>query len=336
MKHHHLRLSNLKEWLDLLSESHEGQIKLINLFYCHEQKLVSQNIIRSFISDSISLKVTIPEVAISNFDLVCGKNDDYFALISVKPSSMKGALILSTIYNSYVFHRYILGRPKTMVKSVLPPEPNSHDTYDEQQYCDAIAKITLEKNWFKETGSLGKPFPDPRHVWFTYESELKKVVKADSSPFNKATKTRDALGLIETRDNTYLLSIQFLSNELSKLKYLRMARPGFADQGNRRFAIYLDNAPKTIYKNIWGLTVHLGKLNSLRPKDINGVPERICSAIPLTDIGDKIKVEPIGWVIGDRGENVGMDDDSTFIKHLCSSYTFDTIKDKLITFADKP
>ncbi len=205
-----LSLRDLDHWLDLLSGSHVGMIKLINLFLSLEQKLVSQEILRSFLVDCISLGANTIDDALADFDRVCELDDCYCALCRADPLSIGGNSILLTSMDSYIFHEHILGRPKTKVKLVLPFAPNSHDDADERAYRKALAQLTSYADWYEEAGTLGKPFPDAKYVWFTNLEYLKQELIADHSNANESTKVRDALGLINQGDDTYLLALQFL------------------------------------------------------------------------------------------------------------------------------
>lgn len=67
------------------------------------------------------------------------------------------------------------------------------------------------------------------------------------------------------------------------------------------------------------------------PQKINGLPERICSPIPLSHIGDTLQIRPLGWVdVTDDPE------DDTFITQLLGADTFEKIKGKLLAIATQP
>lgn len=331
-----LSANKLEEWLDRLSGSSEGTINLINIFLSQKHKLVKQSLLRCFLADCVSLGAKTVDDAFIGFVNICVRDDKYFALSRVDPSSISATSILATTMNSITFHQSILGRPKTKVKSVLPFAPKSHDVIDEKAYRDALLKITSTGEWLNTAGTLGLPFPDPKYVWFTHVSLLEAEIRADRRTITEATKIRDALGLITTTDNTYLLSIQFAAGDLRTISNLKMAQPGFADQGNKRFVVYLNRTAEGVYRDKWGLTVHLGKLRERPPQAINGVPERVCSAIPLSHIKDSINVRPLGWVVGNRGEEVGIDDDITFINRISGRSNPASIKIQVLRNANKP
>jgi hypothetical protein len=215
-------------------------------------------------------------------------------------------------------------------------EPKSHASADEKAYSTRLERITSRTGWYNETGYLGKPVPDPHHVWFTDVDYVDSEVRVDASTSTRATKARDALGLIDTKDNMYLLSLRFAADRLQPIPGVTMARPGFADRGTRRFAVYLGETGEPVYGKKWGLTVHLGKFKAGPKRPIDGVPERICLAIPLSSIGDSIKVEPLGWAEGTRGEAAGLDDDEAFANRLRGRLKLASIKRRLLTIASKP
>lgn len=116
-----------------------------------------------------------------------------------------------------------------------------------------------------------------------------------------------------------------------------MARPVFADNGNRRFVIHLTGKrAKSIYSRGWGITVHLGRLTKKPTGVTAGLPERICSPIPVDKINGSIKVEPLGWVVGSRGDQIGLDDDPTFVNRALGSKKLENMKLHLLKYANAP
>lgn len=327
---------HLKIWLDHLIGSDGGTIKLINLFLSWKHNLAKPNLLRSFLADCTSLGATTVDEALAHFDQVCRRDDTFFALSHVDPSSISATSTLSTAMAAPTFHQHILGRPKTKVKPVLPLEPKPGDDASERAYRNALARVTSRKGWYNPTGTLGKPFPDPRHVWITELAYLDTEIKADPNSDTEATKVRDALGLVDTRENTYLLSVRFSAAHLHGLKGLKMSRPGFADQGSKRFAVYLGKTAESAYRGHWGMTTHLGKLKAKRRQAINGVPERVCAPIPLPSVAHSMTIMPLGWVLSSRGEEAGVDDDKAFIGRLSGRRKVASIKRQLFTLANKP
>jgi type I restriction-modification system DNA methylase subunit len=256
---------------------------------------------------------------------------------------MDNMVILTTTMNSLTFHQHIINHlslPST-VKTVLPLKPLSRDPDDEKTYRDLLEELISSSGWYKPTGSLGKPYPFPIVVWLSKKSYVDTEVGYAWDPSFVATKVRDILGLVDTKKDTYLLSIQFKADKLKSivpnLTNFKFARPLFADNGNRRFAVYLDNTiAKNVYKDEWGLTVNLDKLRTKAALDINGAPERISSSIPLSHIGDSLNVEAVGWVNEDRGTNVAVDDDRAYVDRLLDGWTLANIKTHLLTIANKP
>lgn len=326
-----LSASELSVWIDLLTDSKEGQIKVINLFQSLILDLVEENALSSFIKDCLSLRPTTTDAALNGFKYICENDTRYFALNRVYPASINSTTRLATTMNSLTFHRYVLGRPKSVVKNVLPAKPRSRSSNDEIDYRRKLQRITSNSKWYNNTGLLGKPFPDPKHVWFTDVNYIDDEIQANDSSVTEATKVRDALGLIDMKDDHYLLSLQLLADHLHILVDLQMARPIFSDGGNRRFAVYINTDAENIYKDNWGQTVHLEKLRERPPQKINGLPERICSPISLSYIGDSLQVRPLGWV------DVTHDaDDETFIDQLLGIETLENIKHKLLRIASIP
>jgi len=340
-KRRDLSSSELANWLDLLSGSDEGTIKLINMFLSYHYKFIRKGRMLSFLADCVSLGASTAVNALMGFNHICGRDNTYFAVLSADPLAMSGRLMLVTTMRSDTFHRYILGRPKTKVKRpIMLPQPKSRDVADEMAFRNALSRETSHIGWYNDKGTLGKPAPDPCHVWFVSKRQLDATMRVDSRNNPVATKARDVLGLINHRSGTYLLSVQFSATQLHTnfhdLRGFRMARPSFSDNGNRRFAVYLNKAAESAYLDKWGMTVHLGKLATKPHRSINGVRERVCSPLPLKLIGGMIEVKPLGWVVSTRGEKIGVDDDKAFIEQLRGSWALPEIKRLLIAIANAP
>lgn len=331
------RLSSrqLAQWLGLLTGTTEGTIKLVNLYLSETHQLVSKSKVRSFLADCVSLNAMTADSALDHFIHVCDRDDKYFALFRVTRQSIAASSVLGTAMGAPTFHQFLLGRPKTRVKQVIPIAPKTPgDAHQENIYRVALANATSHRGWHQPTSALGKPHPDPRRVWFTDVSRLLAAMAVHPAKVSEATKVRDTLGLIDTKGNSYLLLIQFAARSLPLQKKLKIARPAFADQGNRRFAVYLGKAAECEYRRKWGVTVHLGKLNGATKSTVHGVPERVCSPVSISTIIDSVKVMPLGWVQGTRGHQAGVDDDPIFIKRLCGRRSLESMKKQLLLHAD--
>lgn len=333
-----LSKNRLDAWLSHLSASDEGKLALINLFLSVKHFPLNKAKTLSFLLDCTSRDSVSADQALERFKAVCNKNKKYFALYPVKASTIAADTTLSTAMAAFPFHEYIVGRSKTLFKTVMPLEPRvPGDAIEESKYRSALARATSKPDWHKDNSYLGKPFPDPRHVWFTEQAILESEIKSDASKNGEATNIRDALGLIDMKGNTYALSVQFSAGQLHGLRGVKMARPVFADNGNRRFVSHLTvRKAKSIYSRDWGITVHLGRLTNKPTGVTAGVPERICSPIPLDKIGGSIKVEPLGWVVGDRGNQIGLDDNSTFVNRVLGRKKLENMKLHLLKYATAP
>lgn len=318
-----LRLSELTSWLDLLLESTKGQICAINLYQTYRRRLAGKDIIQIFIKACISQNPTTGNDALNGFKNICQSDSRFFALNQINPKSIHGTISLSTSMNSISFHQFILGRPRTIVRPVLPVKPRSPIRVDEDDYKNQLYRVTSKINWYNEHGSLGKPFPNPSHVWLADSDLVEQEIHTSPGGNTDGTKVRDALGLIDTMGNTYLLYIKFSASHLHKLIDFQIGRPVFSDNGNSRFAVYINTDAEPIYRDGWGQTVNLSKLRK-RLSKINGVPERVCSPIMLSQIGAALSVIPIGWV-----NDVTDADDETFINLLLGAETIDDIKQGL-------
>lgn len=251
-----LSKGELSAWIDTLFKSTEGKIKVINLYQSLRLDLVKKTVLCSFIRECLSLGRASADEALNGFDDICRKDNSYFALNRVDPKSIKDTVILATTMNSLTFHQFVVGRPKSVVKSTLPNQPKSRDDDDVNEYLKLLTKIISYDRWYNNSGTLGKPFPKPSHVWFTYADSIDKEITINTRSTTNATKIRDALGLIDTKDVHYLLLLRFPAAYLHTVAELQMARPIFSDNGNRRFAVYINTDAEGIYKDKWGQTIH--------------------------------------------------------------------------------
>lgn len=332
-----LSKSRLDAWLSYLSANDEGKLALINLFLSVKYLPLNKAKILSFLQDCTCRDCVSADQALERFNVLCKKNKKYFALYPVKASTIAADTTLSTTMAAFAFHEYIVRRSTKLVKTLLPLPRVPGDPIEESTYQLALSRATSKPDWYKAGSCLGKTFPDPKLVWFTEQAILESEIKSDASKNGDATNIRDALGLIDMKGNTYALSVRFSAGQLHGLRGIKMARPVFADNGNRRFVPHLtDKKAKSIYSRDWGITVHLGRLTK-KPKGITaGVPERICLPIPVEKIGGSIKVEPLGWVVGDRGNKMGIDDDPTFVNRVLGRKKLDNMKLHLLKYANSP
>lgn len=326
----------LGAWLDLLEGTPEGTIKLVNMFRCLEHSLTTASKLRGFLGDCVTLGATTSADALAHCCEICDRNDRYFALKKVNLSGGPADTALGTSMGASTFHRFLLERPTSIVKRVVPVEPkNPHDPLEEVAYGRALASATSRANWFKASSTLGKPHPNTKRMWFAEVDRLEAQVKSDGATETDATKARDALGLVDMCGDTYLLSVRFPTQAIQACKGIKVARPAFGDQGNRRFAVYLGKGAEGDYRRGWGVTVHLGRLLASK-RTIAGVPERVCSPVAVSQIAGSIRVVPLGWVDGQRGTPGGVDSDDEFIKRLRGRTRLSTMKDKLLGLSTVP
>jgi len=340
-----LSAKQLEGWLDLLCGTNEGAIRLINVFLSYKHELMGKELLHSFFADCIARGATTPENASDDFEYICATESEYSAQLSADPLAIPKDEVLVNTIKSTIFVQYILNRAKSSTVSSVMPAPKSSDPSDEEDYKESISKATSRMGWYKDKSTLGSPFiypPSkasfscPRYVWLSRGSHVDKKCAEDTRVISIATKIRDVLGLVHIMDGVYLLSLSFPAEELHLISGLRMARPSSTDMGNRRFAVYLNKAAEPIYKEMWGVTVHLGRIDDKPRNRINGVPERICSPIQLTDIGSSITVNPLGWVEGSRGATSGIDDDDVYISRLIGRHKLGSIKRNLKGIANHP
>lgn len=284
------------------------------------------------------MRATTASEVEDNFDKVCNERDTYFGLRTLEPKSIDADVLLCTTMRAFAFHEYVLGRPKSVksvtkrVALIAPKFP--HNPTEDKKYRDKLAREARDPNWYNSSQSLGKPYNNPIFVWITKARELESAVGSSRGTSTQATAARDALGLIATKKDTYLVTVKFQAGCLHGINGLKMVRPAFAHKGNSRFAVRLPSTPIANYAQNWGMTAHLAKMAN-EEKTIHGVPERVCLPIPLAHLHGTIKPEPLGWVETSRG-NSKTDNDVAFVRRLLGRRTLPSIKKQLLTLANKP
>lgn len=324
-----LSKTELQQLMNLLADSEEGRIRLVNLFISKTRRLVNVKTLRSFLIDCISQYPANAFEAVQSFQNVCYRDNKYSMILEIEVSKIDTTITLATIIDSWTFLEHYVGRPRTTTVSVFPGKPRSRLDRDEELYRIALERLLLKREWYDVTGSLGR-----RKVWFTDESNLMTEFDKEPPGTTDATKARDILGLIHFLDDSYLLIITLSVAELVKVGDVRIARPSVADGGNSRFAAYLKFVPRSIYDSNWGATVNLRKLRT--EDEFYGAPERLCSPIPLSSIGDAIDVEALGWVVGSRGHEIGIDDNESFQRKLSDGKELRYIQHEMLKLANAP
>jgi hypothetical protein len=313
----------LEVWLTDLSNSETGRICLVNMFLCLQQKLVHEDQFRAFIHSCL-----LSALPISNEDIfhtVCRQHDGkrvvFFGLAPINKSDMNANDLYSTTVTTSVFHHYLLAKshqaaPYGLITRVLNYMPQTLE--DEEEYADMLTLVTAKPDWAEPGASLGKSFPFPSHCWFTLKTST-SYPSVGTSLESLATKARDVLGLIHRNEGECLLEVSFTAEWLESLVGLILARPTFADCGNRRFAA-VQTGPEYSANNsgAWGTTVNLAKLAN-QDRDVCGVPERVCSPIPIQP--KTMNVLFLGKILGLRGLGAGIDDDAAFEARLRGSFT---------------
>ena len=99
----------LKSWLNLLSsDSDEGTIKLINIYFSYKQKLLKPNILRSFFKECVSFRAENKEKANLDFNSICYDKECYFGLCGLTPTLINGTSTFASTMNSVQFKSLVI------------------------------------------------------------------------------------------------------------------------------------------------------------------------------------------------------------------------------------
>jgi hypothetical protein len=215
----------------------------------------------------------------------------------------------------------------------LPEEPEWTHKADISYRKDLhrLTSTSTSGAWWRSGSEMGRPIGNPQVVWLTDRASVWSVVGRIGVGTERATRTRDALGLLHYQRGAYLVQMRIPVACLFGLSGFEAGRPAIAGLPNDRFAAYLsDSDSNRAYLRDLGMTVHLEKLANRRRGDVNGVPERISIPLPMDGIGPEVKVRALGRVVWDRGTSIGVDDHPSFEKLLRGKDDMDAIIDALM------
>lgn len=305
-----------------LADTPRGTICLVNMFLCWRNGIATRSQLRDFVSSCLARPATDPEQV---FEEVCrlenGTSVVFFGFSPVPNGELRRDKCLSSTIKSDNFHRYLLSRsyktpPPGTAWSILHQTPQT--ALEEDEYVQALETLLATGGWFDTNASLGKPFPRPMYCWFTSTATLQQHYSKADPAETKATRTRDALGLIDSKDGECRLDVQFTAASLEAISGIIVARPSFADRGNARFAAHQRTRKAKLYHaRQWGTTVDLKKFAEGNT-DITGLPERVSTALPISSL-ENLEIKYLGRVSGSRGILRGVDDDSAFEAKLRGS-----------------
>jgi len=184
----------------------------------------------------------------------------------------------------------------------LEPTPRRGEEDRYQEVLEAVNdKIREDPNMIEASATLGYDVPVRSLLGLAWITSEDKITSIGSS----GDKIRDALGLIDSKPDTFHVVVVFDSINLGAHP---IARPTFADGGNTRFRVVPDEpAPRD-----WGITVDLGKF-ATGEAIVDGLPERVIPPISLRTITPEFRA--VGWVTTTRG-TMANDSDAMFVQRL--------------------
>ncbi|MBF0371292.1 MAG: hypothetical protein HQL52_17730 [Magnetococcales bacterium] len=126
-----------------------------------------------------------------------------------------------------------------------------------------------------------------------------------------ADRARDVLGLIDNGSGDALLAVHLPSRAVING---RGKRPTVGDGGNDRFRIRADHSSHRTQAH-WGFTVDLEAL-ARGNGALDGYREWVCESLPTSDVGGRVKIEPLGVVANTRGQAIE-DNHPAFAGRVC-------------------
>ena len=318
-----------------LAASEEGTIILINMLDSYEGGLVNASFIRKFVQTCIkeSEAHSTRDVLLvfrSVSQTISKKSTPIFLRKSKRPKSTRHGNTWTTTVDWVTWWGYHADKARMDSDHGLKI-PSLSGGVTRLQLLDAeryLNDVTSNPDWsHADTGFLGRPMPYPSNCWVSTQDP-------DIAPFSNvpgldvATDSRDALGLIDTKEKAVLVRYELLAASAKKVSENDFARPSFSDLGNTRWRAH-GNEPESLALAVlgWGNTVHLAKLRKAKSGSVSGEAERVTRAMSI----QRLKIQSIkmlGYVGDTKGRHLN-DDNTAFITRLLRRRKLSTVQAQL-------
>jgi hypothetical protein len=331
--------NDLRAWLHSLKQTPEGQIRVVNLYrLCGQIRntgpapgspLCSPTILRRLFGACLARADSTPsETPIEVLRNVAAElSHGDFGWWDAH--SLDSEPFVVNVISAGGFWRHLVNEDRQWG---LPEEPEwTHKS--EIGYRRDLHRLTSTSTsgiWWRPGSEMGRPIGNPHVVWLTDRAAIRSAV-GRSLGTQRATRTRDALGLLHYGRGTYLLQMRIPVACLVGIRNFEAGRPAIAGLPNDRFAAYLSDADSNrAYLRDLGMTVHLEKLARRHRSQVSGVPERVSIPLSMDKIGPHVKVRALGRVMLDRGVSTGVDDHPSFEKLLSRKESIDEMIEALV------
>lgn len=317
-------LNSIVAFLEALQRTVEGRNAASNMLDSCNEGIFPPDALLDFLKECSQVQNGLSPIQI--FEYVCmgsGSKSKYLRLCRQSPFGSSDPQTLSNTVNTTNFNRHLLNRrhkaPSVGAVFILPGKPTNSPS-GIAEYEATLKHIMSNPDWYEPGASIGRV-----NCWVT-TNEFGP--DPDDPPYGSdhATQVRDALGLIDQVDGTFLLRIRFPAAAVPLLTNFETARPTFSDLGGSRFRVSHGSPRASEYaKEGWGATVHLGKFGNKNFTNSTGESERVLPSIPLSEL-KSIDVHLLGRVQYDRGVTPNTDDGEAFALLLEAGRTTDEIR----------
>ncbi len=335
-------MKSTEQLLHALGKSMRGKMHLINMWDSCEDSLIAKPVLRNFLSTCITEWSKNPTKMINEiFEMVCqqkNRGGQFKFLRQARVPTVHhstGHTTWSRIdrWDSF-FEYHLTDKFKSAAPVGIPILPNPPPLGRMQQIRRNLKLVINHSDWRKSGATLGRPASDPCNCWISDAPVHFKNPDESCADANRDQRGLDyALSQSHARpERTQLIAYSFARDSAVSAADGVVARPGFADGGNKRFRAYDPGVEGRNLADIgWGATLHLEKFASNdHPEQMFGTSERVVPGLLISNLHD-LKVEYLGPLTHLRGQT-SFDDDAAFIRILQRGRSLADIKKNILAY----
>ena len=335
-------MTHLERFLSDLAVSHRGKMHLCNLWDTCEEGLVSPSHVKRFLRACVAERKRYPSRSpLDIFEKTCEKKDRSGKLLFLRQSKVatthlsNGRERWSNVARWDSFIRYhVTDTFKSAPPPGIPVLPDPPAPGAIRRTRKALARVIGHPSWKRTGGTIGKPAHLPSNCWVSDEAV---TLRGADDPC--ADLIRDQRGLEyalvgnpSSPYRTHLVAYIFDRGDVIALAGGEVARPTFADGGNKRFRVHDPGSDgRRLARLGWGATVNLERLAANEdPSMMHGGSERVVPSLPIDSLGS-LDVEYLGPLTYLRAQTP-FDSDGAFVKVLLRGQTLSKIKKNILTY----
>ncbi len=301
-----------KHFIDTLHNSEIGKIVILNMLSSIDEKLITEKQVHNYLNECLDLfNPSVHDTAAKVLRLMEKTAKDtttrFLFACEKKCTTINIKAHFVSIMNYNTFRRR-LADPKAIYNAKsfgnrrITSAPKGNSEWKTSSESSFIPVKLQQKSW------IGRD--KEGMFWITDLRELEDLISGlDKS--EKATITRNILGLIHHESGAELVALKFESYTIQNMKN---ARPTFADAlGHSRFKVATDSVHRVSPFDEWGYTADLGEFAECGVIR-DGLQERVVASISTDDLMT-IDHCRIGTVMSTVGKS-SSDNNSAFVEGL--------------------